>query len=202
MPPAPAKTGANRPLKAQVAHISLPKPGERENGDAVVVRHDEQGRAMLVVVDALGHGAGAAQVSELLVGRLSSLPLDTPVLEAMHAAHDALRGTRGAAATICMLAGTRFEACAVGNVHLLCANCEVPLVLSPGILGHQVSRFRVAQVELRTGSRVALLSDGVSLRFRLEELRHLAPAEACDFIIQRYRRQEDDATVLVADLKA
>jgi negative regulator of sigma-B (phosphoserine phosphatase) len=156
---------------------------------------------MLVVDDALGHGAGAAEVSHKAVQRLSTLPLDIPVLEAMHAVHDALRGTRGAAATIFMLAGARVEACAVGNVHLLCASCEVPLVLSPGILGHQVSRFRVAQAELRSGARVALVSDGVSLRFRLEELRHLAPAEACNFIIQRHRRQEDDATVLIADLK-
>jgi negative regulator of sigma-B (phosphoserine phosphatase) len=196
------KLSTTKPLRAHTAHLCLPKPGEHENGDAVLVREDEQGRAMLAVVDALGHGPGAAQVSRAAVERLASLPLDTPVLDVMHAVHDTLRGTRGAAATVCLLAGASVEACAVGNVHLLCANCDVPLVLSPGILGHQVSRFRVTEVEVRTGARLALVSDGVSLGFRLEELRHLAPAEACQFIIERYRRQADDATVLVSDLRS
>src|SRR6516162_8690827 len=144
-----SKPTATKPLRAHVAHVCLPKPGERENGDAVLVREDEQGRAMLVVVDALGHGEGAAEVSRAALKRLSTLPLDVPVLDAMHAVHETLRRTRGAAATVCLLAGTKFDACAVGNVHLLCANCEVPLVLSPGVLGHQVSRFRVSSVELR-----------------------------------------------------
>lgn len=188
-----------RPLRVQTAHLCLPKPGERENGDAVLVREDGEGRSMLVVIDALGHGAGAAEVSLLGTECLSQLALDTPVLEVMHALHAVLRGSRGAAATVCMLTGSRIECCAVGNVHLLSAGSEVPLVLSPGILGHHVSRFRVSDSELRAGARVALVSDGVSLRFRLEELRHLAAAEACEFIIRRYRRQEDDATVLLAD---
>jgi phosphoserine phosphatase RsbX len=190
-----------RPLRVQTAHLCLPKPGERENGDAVLVREDAEGRSMLVVIDALGHGAGAAEVSLAGIECLSKLALDTPVLQVMHALHDALRGSRGAAATVCILRGSRVECCAVGNVHLLSAGSEVPLVLSPGILGHQVSKFRVSDSELRDGARVALVSDGVSLRFRLEELRHLALVEACEFIIRRYRRQEDDATVLLADFR-
>jgi negative regulator of sigma-B (phosphoserine phosphatase) len=186
-------------LRVQTAHLCVPKPGERENGDAVLVREDGEGRGMLVVIDALGHGAGAAEVSLAGTECLAKLPLDTPVLQVMHALHEALRGSRGAAATVCMLTNSRIECCAVGNVHLLSAGSEVPLILSPGILGHQVAKFRVSDSELRAGARVALLSDGVSLRFRLDELRHLAPAEACEFIFRRYRRQEDDATVLLAD---
>ena len=157
---------------------------------------------MLVVIDALGHGPGAAEVSRIALERLSKLSLDVPVLDAMQEVHRVLRGSRGAAATVCMISGSRIEGCAVGNVHLLCANCEVPLVLSPGILGHQVSRFRVAQAELKPGARLALASDGISLRFRLEDLRHLDATQACEFIVRRFRRQEDDATILVADFKS
>jgi len=156
---------------------------------------------MLAVVDALGHGDGAAEVSSAAIECLSKLGLDTPVLDVMHALHGALRGTRGAATTVCMLAGSRIEACAVGNVHVLCAQCEVPLVLSPGVLGHQVPRYRVAQAELKAGARLALVSDGISMRFRLDDLRHLDAAQVCEFVHRRYRRQEDDATILVAELK-
>ena len=94
----------------------------------------------------------------------------------MTSVHQALRGTRGAVGTICLVDGDRLEACAVGNVSLLCASCYVPLVLSPGILGQSVSKFRVASAQLASGARLALLSDGLSLRFKLDELRELGSA--------------------------
>jgi negative regulator of sigma-B (phosphoserine phosphatase) len=155
---------------------------------------------MLAVIDGLGHGPEAAQASRAAVELLGSLPLGTPVLEAMQGLHAALRGTRGAAATVCMIDGLHLEVCAVGNVQLLCVNVDVPLVLSAGVLGHHVARFRVSGCELRLGARLALISDGISTRFRLEELRNLEPAAACEHILAKYRRKEDDATVLIADL--
>ena len=78
----------------------------------------------------------------------------------------------------------------------------MPLVLSPGILGQSVSKFRVASAQLASGARLALLSDGLSLRFKLDELRELAPREVCKSIVDRFRRYDDDATVLVAELKS
>ncbi|HET7539398.1 MAG TPA: phosphoserine phosphatase, partial [Polyangiaceae bacterium] len=90
----------------------------------------------------------------------------------------------------------------VGNVTLMCANCYVPLVLSPGILGQSVSKFRVAEAQLAAGARLALLSDGLSLRFKLDELREFSPREVCKSIVDRFRRYDDDATVLVAEFKS
>lgn len=190
-------------LRVHSAHLSSPKPGEIHNGDAVLVRHDEaRQQTMLAVIDGLGHGKDAAAASHAAVERLTLMTLGIPVLDAMRAVHEELRGSRGAAATICMIDGTRLEGCAVGNVQLMCVNCDVPLVLSGGILGHQVAKFRIATCEVKAGARLALLSDGISLRFRLEELKHLEPAAACDFVMGKHRRREDDATVLVADLLA
>ncbi len=184
------------------AHICLPMPGEKQNGDAVLVRSDERGEAMFAVIDGLGHGPEAAQASRAAVALLESLPIGVGVLAAMQGLHRALRGTRGAAATLCVVKDSMLEVCAVGNVALMCANCVVPLVLSAGVLGHQVAKFRVSSSVLKPGARVALLSDGVSTRFRIEELRHYGPAEACEFIMARHRRREDDATVLIADTRA
>ena len=188
-------------VKLQAAHLTSPKPGERANGDAVLVRHDGELRAILAVIDGLGHGPDAAQASSAAVEALNRLEIGTPVSDAMSAVHAALRGSRGAAGTVCVIDGLRMEMCAVGNVQLLSVNFSVPLVLSAGILGHQVAKFRVSGCELRPGSRLALLSDGISVKFRLEEFRHLAPAEVCDLILSKHRRKEDDATVLIADVR-
>lgn len=167
-----------------------------------MVRHDEDGRAMLAVIDGLGHGPGAAEASQAAIGRLEALSLETRVLDAMHALHQDLRKTRGAAATLCMINKRRMEVCAVGNVQLLSSNCVVPLVVSSGVLGHYVSKFRVCESELKLGARVALLSDGIPNKLRLEEVRRLSPTEACKLIMHRYRSGDDDATVLVADMSS
>ena len=195
-------SGAPAGVSVRVAHVCLPMPGEVQNGDAVLIRQNEHKQAMLAVIDGLGHGPDAAKASHAAIEQLSLMPIATPVLEAMQAMHQALRHTRGAAATLCVINGFQLEVCAVGNVQLMCTNVVVPLVLSAGVLGHQVAKFRVSASLIKPGARIALLSDGISTRFRLEDMKAHAPAEACHFIMNRYRRKEDDATVLIADIDA
>lgn len=186
----------------EAAHISLPMPGEIQNGDAALIRQTAAGYVLLAVVDGLGHGPDAAAASRAAIQWLDLMPPETSVNDAMQELHRELRGTRGAAATLCIIKEFQLEICAVGNVALMCVNCSIPLVLSAGVLGHQVSRFRIGSCQIRNGARLALLSDGLSQRFRLEEYRQLAPQPACQEIMNRYRRKEDDATVLIADVRA
>src|SRR5262249_34911310 len=115
-------------MTVTVAHLSLPKPGERANGDAVLVRSDGSRRTLLAVVAGLGHGPLAAEAAGAAIKWLEAMPLETRVLEAMQSLHQTLRESRGAVATICSISQHRVEACAVGNVQLLCSNASVPLV--------------------------------------------------------------------------
>jgi phosphoserine phosphatase RsbX len=184
------------------SHLSLPMPGEMQNGDAALIRQSATGDTILAVIDGLGHGPDAALASRKAIEALTLMPLHTGVLEAMQEIHQELRGTRGAAGTLCIIRGFRLEICAVGNVALMCTSCSIPLVLSPGVLGHQVGRFRVGACQVAPGARLALLSDGISTRFRLEEYKHLEAEPSCREIMSRYRRKEDDASVLVADVRA
>ena len=185
-----------------VAYEASPMPGESQNGDAVLVRQSVGGETVLAVIDGLGHGPDAAQASRAAVEALRLMSFGTSVSDAMQEIHRQLRGTRGAAGTLIVIKQQQLEICAVGNVALMCVGCSVPLVLSAGVLGHQVNRFRIGACQVTPGVRLALLSDGISTRFRLEELKHLGPAEACREIMSRYRRKDDDATVLIADVKA
>jgi negative regulator of sigma-B (phosphoserine phosphatase) len=188
-------------MSVVAAHLSTPKPGEVVNGDGVVIRVEAHA-ALLAVVDGLGHGPLAARASEAALQRLTTIDLERPLLEIMRALHEDLRATRGAAATVCVLRGVRVEACAVGNVQLSSAGCALPLVLSPGVLGHQVGTFRVCKGEFAARARIALYSDGISTRVRWDDVAKLPPMAACEKIFGQYRRAEDDATILVADVEA
>jgi phosphoserine phosphatase RsbX len=188
-------------MKVQIAHLSLPKPGERENGDAVLVRQQDDQHWILAVIDGLGHGKPAALASQAAVAWLASSPPEASMLETMRGVHQHLRNTRGAAGTVCIIRGRKLEACAVGNVQLNVQNSCAPLVLSAGVLGQRVATFRVCQGELYASARIALFSDGISNRWRLEELRELSAERSCKKVMEQYRRGDDDATVLIADVE-
>jgi len=186
-------------MKLNAAQLSLPTIGEIKNGDAALIRELGSGRFLLAVIDGLGHGPDAAQAAQAAIELLGTLTSIASAEAIMRDVHHALKGSRGAAATLCCIDGTAIEACAVGNVTIMCVNCSVPLVVSAGVLGHQVRKFRVCTGSLKPGARLALLSDGISTRFRLEDLRQLDPQQACNEIMLRHRRKHDDSTVLIAD---
>jgi negative regulator of sigma-B (phosphoserine phosphatase) len=186
-------------MKLAFDWVSLPKEGEIENGDAVLVRREGE-KTLVLVVDALGHGAHAAQIARAAVGYAGSVVLDHGVLRIVEGLHAALKGTRGAAALVCVLGQGQIEACGVGNVEMRCQGLKLPVVISPGVLGAQVKRPRVFGGKLKGCERLVIFTDGVSSRFGLDALRDLSAAEACRAILAQHRRSHDDATVLVADL--
>jgi negative regulator of sigma-B (phosphoserine phosphatase) len=192
--------GTEKAPPARIAHLSIPKAGEQANGDRVIVRHGAGGQMLVGVIDALGHGVGAEEVAMAADALLSSAPLELGVGALMEQVHHALRGSRGAAATLCIVSGGRLEACGVGNVDLRCAETDLPFVFSPGILGSRVQRFRVAEARMAPATRLIFFSDGIGPVGRIEDLRKLPPQDACRILHQRHRRSEDDATVLIADL--
>jgi negative regulator of sigma-B (phosphoserine phosphatase) len=182
------------------AHASIPKEGERSCGDTVVVRV-EQGVALLAVIDALGHGAHAAVVADRGREFLAAAPLDRDVRTLTEGLHEALRGTRGAAAMCCLVRGDQIEGCGVGNVELRALKSRVPVILTPGVVGVQMTRLRVFAGTLIPGARLCLFSDGISPRMDLERVERLAAEPACQTLVERYRRSHDDATLLIADLE-
>jgi phosphoserine phosphatase RsbX len=192
--PAKGSVGALR-----LGHLSVPKTGESVCGDRVIVRHGDDGRALIGVIDALGHGPGAEAVAVMADEHLSKARLDAPLEDMMLSLHERLRGSRGAAATLCLFAGQELSACGVGNVELRCSGTSLPFVLSAGILGMRVPKWRTCRTRLLPQSRLVLFSDGISSRFRFEDVRSLRPQDACRRVIETSRHPEDDATVLIAD---
>ncbi|MFP2963759.1 SpoIIE family protein phosphatase [Myxococcus sp. 1LA] len=187
-------------MRLVVAHRSRPKVGERENGDGVMVRQEGE-RTLVAVVDALGHGPVAAQVSSDALRCLIQVPLAQDVEALTAAMHTALRHGRGAAVMLALFDGRTLQCGGVGNVELRARGTRVPVIPTPGILGQSYRALRVASVALSAGDRLVLFSDGLSSRLELEDARHHPPEAACDLLMERYGRPTDDATVLVADVE-
>ncbi len=179
--------------------LSVPHEGENHNGDAAIVRIDGAS-ALIAVIDALGHGRQAAIAADAAVEVLNSVPVRSPVVGLLEDVHQALRGTRGAAATVCRIEGSTLEGCGVGNVEVKSLGANVPALLSPGILGAKVRKFRLFTCELDVSTRIVMYSDGLGLASELDIIRALSPADACRTLMDEFRSPRDDATVLVADL--
>lgn len=181
-----------------VAHRTRAKPGESASGDAVVVR--AEGMATLfAVIDALGHGAHAEEAARKAVAYLQRAPIEG-VKALMSGLHKALRGSRGAAATLCLFRGGVLEGCGVGNVEVRARGTRVPAVLSPGILGSHHSALRVFTKPLAPGDRLAVFSDGVARALSLESVAAHPLDDACGRLFGELAGDDDDATLLLAEV--
>lgn len=181
-------------------HLSQPCEGYDVNGDAALVRAIDGG-FLVAVIDALGHGPTAAAIAEQGMDYLAHAPVPEGVLAVMHGLHEALRGTRGAAAMVAVMRGGAIEGCGVGNVDLRTLGGTVPARLSPGIIGVRVRRYNVFAGSVPPGARLLIFSDGISAQVPVAETASMDPADACRFIQRGYRRAHDDSTILVIDVK-
>jgi phosphoserine phosphatase RsbX len=183
-------------------HRSVPRQDELECGDIAVVRAAAEA-TLVAVIDALGHGPFAATAARIAADHLATAPLDRGVQSVMESLHISLRGSRGAAAMICILtADGRLEGCGIGNVELRAIGSRVPVLLTPGVLGTSIKRMRTFEARLAPGDRLVIFTDGLSSRMDLDRVRGLPPGEACDVLMAQYRRTHDDSTVLVTDIEA
>jgi negative regulator of sigma-B (phosphoserine phosphatase) len=187
-------------VKALVEFITVPREGEKANGDAALVRRWDGG-VLVAVIDSLGHGEHAAQATAVGLGYLQGVSVKGGLRPVVDGLHERLRGTRGAAAMLLLMDEQRLEGCGVGNVALRSYRARVPAMLSPGILGASLSRVHVFTAELAPGDRLVVFSDGITARFDDEASRRASAIETCRVIMERYRRPHDDATVLVIDIE-
>jgi negative regulator of sigma-B (phosphoserine phosphatase) len=182
-----------------VAHRSRPAAGETACGDLAYSRH-ESGAWLLAVVDALGHGPSAAEAAELARAFLDHASLERTSAQLMLALHDALKGSRGAAAVLLVARDRAFDCCSVGNVSVR-AHATRPMVIpNAGIVGFRIPEMRSTEFEIPAGARIALASDGISGKLDLAASVHLEPERACEWALDRFAIARDDATILIADV--
>jgi negative regulator of sigma-B (phosphoserine phosphatase) len=188
-------------VKVTVEYVTVPREGEKDNGDAALVRRSDD-LVLIAVIDALGHGPHAAEAAAAGTRYLEEAPLQVGIRRLVEDLHERLRGTRGAAAMLLLIRGNKLEGCGVGNVGLRSYRTRIPAMLTPGVLGGSITRLRLFEAELDAGNRIILYSDGISSRFDDEGARGAPALVTCRAIMDRYRKPHDDATVLVTDIEA
>jgi negative regulator of sigma-B (phosphoserine phosphatase) len=181
------------------AWISRPRVGEIENGDGVIALERGDG-ALIVVVDALGHGPSASKVAHAATEWVRGTPAARSVLEVMNGLHRALTASRGAAALAFSASSDGIEACGVGNVELRSASGRLPFVLTPGVLGVRLRAPRAPRIDKPVTDRFVMFSDGISGRFDLKATASMSPPELAMHLFAKHRHSHDDSTVLVADV--
>jgi len=165
--------------------------------------YEDGERAIMAVVDGLGHSQKAAHAARVAVARLgecTALSLE----EMLCSVEDALKDTVGGALGIAVLYRGRasLQVCGIGNIALQLATPArlYRFVGQPGIAGERQTPFRPISFPYQPGDVVVMYSDGIRSAFSAHDLVHILrpdPARIARRILNGYARPHDDALVLV-----
>lgn len=186
----------------QLAGLAVPYPGEILCGDAW--GYERQGsRTLLMLVDGLGHGRDAAEAANEAI-KIFHKHAERGPAQILGYVHDALKKTRGAAAAVTELdsAAKTLTYAGVGNTGcvVLGHGSSRSLVSHNGTLGAAAPRLQEFRVEWPAEGVLIMHSDGLQSRWDLSPYagilsRH--PAVIAGVLLRDFRRQRDDASVVV-----
>ena len=188
--------------KLQIAGMAVPYPGERVSGDEWF-SFQEPDRALVLLVDGLGHGYGAAEAAREAVAEFRRRAGLAPG-EILSYIHDALRKTRGAVAAIAEIRPkeNRLVYAGVGNISavVLSGGASRSLVSHNGTLGMTVPKIQEFRSDWPSDALLILHSDGLQSKWDLSPYPGLLsrhPAVIGSVLLRDFRRQRDDASVIV-----
>ncbi|HEY1805850.1 MAG TPA: SpoIIE family protein phosphatase [Terracidiphilus sp.] len=185
-----------------VAGIALPYPGEKTCGDGWWA-HQTSDRTSILIADGLGHGLGAFEAAQEALATFKQR-LDLAPGEILSYMHDALRKTRGAVAAIAEIRPKdhRLVYAGVGNTScvVLAGADSRSLVSHNGTLGITAPRIQEFHATWPPDGVLVMHSDGIQSKWDLTPYRGLLarhPAVIGAALIRDFRRQRDDASVIV-----
>ncbi len=197
-----------RDALVDVGAVCLPIDGETVCGDGWAVVQTAE-RAVILLVDGLGHGASAAEAADVAIATFRTLAARSP-REIVTELHEALRGTRGAALAVADVTaapnGAAVRYCGVGNTVATLVS-EAPPRALPSMnctAGLQVRAMQEFTQPWTTGTMLVLHTDGITTRWRADAYRGILahdPAILAAALQRDHTRGRDDATVLVFRLR-
>lgn len=181
------------------------RPRDRGDRSGDCVAFARNGSVLsLVVADGLGHGAEARAAADVVASAaLAELEASGSLVDALHAADGAARGTRGAACAVIRVEDEQhLRVCLAGDVSVSLVSADparrfAPTAAVVGAFGPRVS-LREWSAELGRWDVLVAHSDGVSLgeELALGALRR-DPLVAATRLVEDCGRADDDAVALV-----
>jgi negative regulator of sigma-B (phosphoserine phosphatase) len=178
-----------------------PKTGQSVSGDAYVILPFADNHLLAAVIDGLGGGEAAAEAAQRAVSVLKRQPT-LELTELMHQADRALAGSRGAVMALLRLDARdrSAEFVGVGNIGVqVYSDLLIKPISKNGIVGYRLPQLLRMTYTYNSGDIFVLYSDGISSRFTTEQSPDLyqPPQQIADEILQRFGKDNDDATVVV-----
>jgi anti-sigma regulatory factor (Ser/Thr protein kinase) len=190
------------PFPLEIGALSVPKAGETVCGDAWAAKQSGAS-VQILVTDGLGHGADAYHASIEALRVFRETPGDpVRVLEAIHKGLSHTRGAAAALAEVNVSARTVSYA-GIGNISgaVVAPERTYNMVSLNGSAGTDVRRIQVFSYPWPERSLLVLHTDGLSQRSQVGNeggLRARDPMIIAGVLYRDFRREHDDATVIVA----
>ena len=205
----PVERGARSDALVDVGAVCLPMHGETACGDGWAVVQSAE-RAVILLVDGLGHGVSAAEAADVAIAAFGALA-SRPPREVVSALHQALRATRGAALAVADVTptadGATVRLCGVGNTVATLVSDAPPRALPSmsGTAGLQVRSMQEFTQPWTADAMLVMHTDGITTRWRADAYRGILardPAILAAALQRDHTRGRDDATVLAFRLRA
>jgi anti-sigma regulatory factor (Ser/Thr protein kinase) len=197
----PLAQASSRP-ELELGAVCVPKSGESANGDGWGIQKYAD-RNLLLVVDGLGHGPGAAAATQEAM-QVFQKPVAWALPALMEELHQKLRRSRGAAVALAEIVPSQeVHFVGVGNIGgaVLIDDKSHHVVSHNGTVGHTIHRIQSFTYPWRSDGLLVLHSDGLSTRWNLNSYPGLSahhPSLIAGVLYRDFKRGTDDATVLVA----
>lgn len=195
------------PSLIEIGQAQAPRAGEQESGDRCVYWQAEQ-RALVAVIDGVGHGHEAAEAAAVAAEVLEQ-NRDEPLGTQLKLCHEKLVATRGAAITLTLFDGSdgTLRWVGAGNVAAMLMHTEPSgrtrrreLLVRGGVAGVTLPSTEVSSTTLARGDLVVLATDGLRPAF-VEGVDRLArPQPLAERLLAEYGTRSDDALVVVVRL--
>jgi phosphoserine phosphatase RsbX len=174
-----------------------------ESGDQYLVRVTGD-RALVAVVDGLGHGAVAADTAKVALSVLEA-HADEPVARLLTRCHERLRGTRGAVVSVAAFNARQaiMTWAGVGDVDGMLVRADsraAPerLLVRVGVIGHQLPLLDAAAVPVTRDDTLIFTTDGIRAGFPERLSPDVSPGSTAERILAQHGKTTDDALVMVA----
>jgi len=180
-------------------------PGQKRSGDMHLVKVEEK-KALIAVIDGLGHGDDAAEVAKATVAVLKECSISDPLEYMIGLCHKVLLQSRGVVMSLARIDAQNDTMLwlGVGNVDGLLFHSDgshtltrSSMVLRGGVVGYQLPSLTQSVVDISRGDILVMFTDGIRHGFAENVILYDTPQNIADRILAGYSRDNDDALALV-----